>query len=45
MQRQRGGSVPVGEAFTGLGGPLKELRPPPEGSLRAYRSQNRLVLT
>ena len=45
MERKRGGLVPIGEAFSGLGGSLKELQDSPEGALRAYTSQNGLVPT
>ena len=38
MQRQRNDLVPIGEAFTGLGGPLKELRPAPRRRVPAPRS-------
>ena len=26
MQRQRGGLVPIGDAFSGMGGPMKAIR-------------------
>ena len=42
MQRKQKDLVSIGEVIGGLGGSLKELRDPPEGALRAYRSQNSL---
>ena len=36
MQRQRGGSVPIGEAFSDLGGPVQALRETPPPARRGF---------
>ena len=43
MQRKQDGLLPIGEIFSGLGGPVKDLRAARPPALCAHRSLNGLV--